>query len=54
LTKKFPAGKIVGQAARIIGGGGGGKPHLATAGGRDASKIEEMFEKLPEIINALN
>ena len=48
--KKIPAGKVVGAAAKIIGGGGGGKPHMATAGGRDASKIEEMFSELPNII----
>jgi alanyl-tRNA synthetase len=49
--KKMPAGKIVGQAAKLIGGGGGGKPHLATAGGRDASKINDMFAELPDIIS---
>ena len=50
IMKKIPAGKVVGAAAKIIGGGGGGKPHMATAGGRDASKIEEMFSELPNII----
>ncbi len=54
LMKKLPAGKIVGQAAKIIGGGGGGKPHLATAGGRNAEKIDEMFELLPKIVESLN
>jgi alanyl-tRNA synthetase len=51
IMKKMPAGKIVGQAAKLIGGGGGGKPHLATAGGRDASKINDMFAELPDIIS---
>ena len=36
--KKTPAGKIVGEAAKIVGGGGGGRPHMATAGGKDISK----------------
>jgi alanyl-tRNA synthetase len=54
IMKKMPAGKIVGQAAKIIGGGGGGKPHMATAGGRDASKINDMFSKMPEIISSFN
>ncbi|MCL4549600.1 MAG: alanine--tRNA ligase [Bacteroidetes bacterium] len=47
--KKMSAGKIVGDLAKIVGGGGGGRPHLATAGGKDVSKIDEalMFvEKL--------
>lgn len=52
LMKKIPAGKVVGQAAKIIGGGGGGKPHLATAGGRDVSKIENMFAELPNIVSS--
>lgn len=33
------AGKFVGGIARICGGGGGGRPNLAQAGGRDASKL---------------
>ena len=33
--KKLSAGKIVGELAKIVGGGGGGRPHLATAGGKD-------------------
>ncbi len=49
-TKKLSAGKIAGDVAKILGGGGGGKPHLATAGGKDVSKINEALEALPGII----
>lgn len=49
-TKKLSAGKIAGDVAKILGGGGGGKPHLATAGGKDVSKIGEALEALPGII----
>ena len=49
-SKKLSAGKIAGDVARILGGGGGGKPHLATAGGKDVSKISEALESLPQII----
>ncbi|EFJ50164.1 hypothetical protein VOLCADRAFT_89008 [Volvox carteri f. nagariensis] len=38
------AGKVVGAVAKVCGGGGGGKPALAQAGGRDASKTEEALE----------
>jgi alanyl-tRNA synthetase len=38
------AGKVVGQVAKVCGGGGGGKPALAQAGGKDASKLEEALE----------
>lgn len=41
--KGFNAGKIVGAAAKELGGNGGGKPHLATAGGKDVSKLESML-----------
>jgi alanyl-tRNA synthetase len=48
--KKLSAGKIAGDIAKILGGGGGGKPHLATAGGKDISKIDEALAALPSII----
>ncbi|NET53633.1 MAG: hypothetical protein F6K09_34785, partial [Merismopedia sp. SIO2A8] len=38
------AGKFIGTIAKICGGGGGGRPNLAQAGGRDASKLPEALE----------
>lgn len=43
--KGLQAGKFVGAIAKICGGGGGGRPNLAQAGGRDASKLPEALEK---------
>jgi alanyl-tRNA synthetase len=43
LTKKAPAGQIVKLLAPIVGGGGGGRPDFAEAGGKDASKIGELL-----------
>jgi alanyl-tRNA synthetase len=43
LIKKVPAGQVVKQLAPIVGGGGGGRPDFAEAGGKDASKIGEML-----------
>jgi alanyl-tRNA synthetase len=43
LTKKAPAGQIVKQLAPIVGGGGGGRPDFAEAGGKDPSKIGELL-----------
>jgi alanyl-tRNA synthetase len=43
LTKKVPAGQVVKQIAPIVGGGGGGRPDFAEAGGKDPSKIGEML-----------
>ena len=48
--KKLSAGKIVGELAKIVGGGGGGRPHLATAGGRETSKIKEALERVEEVV----
>jgi alanyl-tRNA synthetase len=39
----FDAGALIKDAAKAVGGGGGGKGDLATAGGRDASKIDEAL-----------
>ncbi len=38
------AGKLVQNAARILGGGGGGRPTLAQAGGKDPSKLSEALD----------
>lgn len=55
LKNDIPAGKLVGESAKIIGGAGGGKPHLATAGGKDIEKLPELVSKFPEIVkNLLN
>ena len=40
-AKKAPAGSLVKQLAPLVGGGGGGRPDFAEAGGKDASKIPE-------------
>lgn len=50
--KNLLAGKLVGDTAKIVGGGGGGRSHLATAGGKDTSKIDEALEKFDEIVEA--
>jgi len=42
--KKLQAGKFIGAIAKMCGGGGGGRPNLAQAGGRDASKLPEALE----------
>jgi alanyl-tRNA synthetase len=49
--KKLNAGKIVGELAKIVGGGGGGRPHLATAGGKDVQKIDEALTKVENTLH---
>lgn len=48
--KNLSAGKIVGDVAKLLGGGGGGKPHLATAGAKDVSKIGEALKQFEQIV----
>ena len=38
------AGRLIGGVARIAGGGGGGSPEMAQAGGRNAEKLDEALE----------
>jgi alanyl-tRNA synthetase len=42
--KQLQAGKFIGAIAKICGGGGGGRPNLAQAGGRDSSKLKEALD----------
>jgi alanyl-tRNA synthetase len=42
--KQLQAGKFIGTIAKICGGGGGGRPNLAQAGGKDASKLGEALD----------
>ena len=50
--KKLSAGKIVGELAKLVGGGGGGRPHLATAGGKDVNQIVPALSKVEEIVGS--
>ncbi|MEN6351054.1 MAG: alanine--tRNA ligase, partial [Syntrophomonas sp.] len=43
VSRGLHAGKIVGEAAKAAGGGGGGRPDMAQAGARDASKLQEAL-----------
>jgi alanyl-tRNA synthetase len=53
LTKKVPAGQVVKQLAPIVGGGGGGRPDFAEAGGKDASKIGEMLAASRRVVEKM-
>jgi len=50
VEKGFHAGEIIGEAARITGGGGGGRPDMAQAGGTDPDKIDQALNRVKEII----
>jgi len=52
-SRSLKAGEIVKRAAEIVGGTGGGKPHLALAGGKDPSRLDEALARVPEVIGWL-
>jgi alanyl-tRNA synthetase len=53
LTARVKAGEIVKELAPIVGGGGGGRPDFAEAGGKNPAGIAELLEKAPEVIRRL-
>src|SRR5260221_275019 len=53
LTSRIQAGRIVKEIAPLVGGGGGGRPDFAEAGGKDPSKIDELIAKAPDLIATL-
>ena len=50
VEKGLHAGKVVKEAATITGGGGGGRPDMAQAGGKNPEKLPEALEKAREMI----
>lgn len=50
VEKKIAAGKIIKEIAKVAGGGGGGRPDMATAGAKDLDKVEEALNKLSELL----
>jgi len=50
VKKGVHAGKIVGQIGRELGGGGGGKPHMATAGGKETDNLEKILKSSTQYI----
>ena len=53
MKENWKAGNIVRALGQKLGGGGGGKPHLATAGGKDAEKLDEVLASVEEILEKL-
>jgi alanyl-tRNA synthetase len=47
LTPRVKAGSLVKELAPIVGGGGGGRPDFAEAGGKDPGKIDELLAAAP-------
>ena len=53
LTSRIKAGQIVKEIAPIVGGGGGGRPDFAEAGGKQPEKIDEMLAAAESVVARL-
>jgi alanyl-tRNA synthetase len=52
VAARLSAGDVVKQIAPIVGGGGGGRPTMARAGGKEPDKLPEALERARELISA--
>lgn len=50
LTGTYHAGKLIKEVAGICGGGGGGRPDMAQAGGKDPNRLSEALQYVEEWI----
>ena len=50
VKEGIKAGNIVRILGKALGGGGGGKPHMATAGGKDIGKLDEVLEQIETLL----
>ena len=52
-TRGVHAGQLVRELAKLMGGGGGGRPDMAQAGGRHPDKLTETLQRAPAILQAM-
>ncbi|MDT3701203.1 MAG: alanine--tRNA ligase [Thermincola sp.] len=52
LDKGIHAGNIIREAAKEVGGGGGGRPDMAQAGGKDPARIKDALDKALEVLKS--
>ncbi|HTL87759.1 MAG TPA: alanine--tRNA ligase [Leptolyngbya sp.] len=52
VKKGLQAGKVVGSIAKICGGGGGGRPNLAQAGGRETAKLPAALAEAQKLLRS--
>jgi alanyl-tRNA synthetase len=50
VQQGYHAGNLVKSLARMVGGGGGGRPDMAQAGGRDASQLNTALDHVKEML----
>jgi len=50
LAKRFHAGNLVKVLAPMVGGGGGGRPDMAQAGGQNPAALDEALSQVPRLV----
>jgi alanyl-tRNA synthetase len=53
LTARIQAGALIKEAAPVVGGGGGGRPDFAQAGGNRPGELDRLLEMVPGIVEKL-
>jgi alanyl-tRNA synthetase len=53
LTSRIQAGALIKEAAPVVGGGGGGRPDFAQAGGNRPGELDKLLEMVPAIAEKL-
>ncbi|HEX7962906.1 MAG TPA: DHHA1 domain-containing protein [Terriglobales bacterium] len=53
LTGRVPAGKVISEVAKKVGGKGGGRPDLAEAGGTDPAALDGALASAAEVVKSL-
>ena len=53
VKRGVKAGAIVGALAKQLGGGGGGRPHMATAGAKDTAGLDAALAEAPTLIRGM-
>jgi len=51
VQKGLHAGKLIGEVAKVVGGGGGGKPSMAQAGGKEPAKLAEALNLARKLVS---
>jgi alanyl-tRNA synthetase len=54
VAKGIHAGKLIGAVAKLAGGGGGGKPDKAQAGGKDGSKVPDAIQAVSGLLKEMH
>ena len=50
VDRGIHAGNVARDAAKVMGGGGGGRPEMAQAGGRQVEKLDEALRLVPDLV----